>query len=202
MIETIAFDFGRVVGFFNHGRTLAKLAAHTDMSPGDMYAAVYDGELEDQFESGRIGEREFLGRFRSLCRLRCDEDYLPPAIADIFWPNEALCAVIPQLKQRYRLVLGSNTNPIHARQFLTQFADTLRHFDAVVLSFEIGARKPGRAFYEHVIRAAACPPERCVFVDDLAANVAGARACGLEGIVYSDMGSLRTGLSRLGVRVE
>src|SRR5579862_3523290 len=108
MIKTIAFDFGQVIGFFDHGRTLGKLTAHTDMTEQQMYAAVYDGELEDAFESGRIGEREFLTRFRALCRLRCDEDFLGAAIADIFWPNDALCALLAQLKQSYRLVLGSN----------------------------------------------------------------------------------------------
>jgi glucose-1-phosphatase len=106
------------------------------------------------------------------------------------------------LKQHYRLVLGSNTNPIHARRFLSQFADTLRHFDALVLSFEIGARKPRREFYEQVIRAAACPPANCVFVDDLSANVDGARACGLEGIVYTSTQSLRATLSKLGLQFE
>jgi glucose-1-phosphatase len=202
MIDTLAFDFGQVIGFFDHGRTLAKLVSYTDFTAQQIYAAVYDGELEDAFESGRIGEPEFLARFRTLCRLRCDEDFLAAAIADIFWPNEPLCALLPQLKQRYRLVLGSNTNPIHARRFLAQFADELRYFDASVLSFEIGARKPGRGFYEHVIRAARCPPERCVFVDDLPANVAGARASGLEGIVYANFETLREALLKLGINCD
>jgi putative hydrolase of the HAD superfamily len=121
-------------------------------------------------------------------------------VADIFWPNEELCALIPHLKKRYRLVVASNTNPIHARRFVPQFADTLRHFDALVLSHEVGARKPARAFFEEVIRVASCPPERCLFVDDLPANVAGAKACGIQGIVYSDMEQLRPAMEGLGVR--
>jgi glucose-1-phosphatase len=70
MIEAIVFDFGQVIGFFDHGRTLAKLAPFTDMPPQEMYATIYGGELEDAFESGRIGEAEFLHRFREQCRLR------------------------------------------------------------------------------------------------------------------------------------
>jgi glucose-1-phosphatase len=201
MIESIAFDFGNVIGFFDHGRTLAKLAAYTEMTEAEMYATVYAGELEDGFESGRISEQDFLRRFREMCGIRCDDSYLAAAIADIFKPNELLCALVPQLKKHYRLVLGSNTNPLHAGKFLSQFADTLQHFDAVELSYEIGARKPGRAFYEHIIKSAACPPERCVFVDDLAANAAGASACGLQGIVYTDVESLRTDFQKLGIRV-
>src|ERR1700736_2874039 len=130
MIEAIAFDFGKVIGLFDHGRTLTKLAPLTDMSAQEMYRAIYDGELEDAFDSGLIGEAEFLRRFRELCRLRCNDEFLTSAIADIFWPNDPVCALVARLKPRYRLVLGSNTNPIHARRFLPQFADTLRHFDA------------------------------------------------------------------------
>jgi len=202
MIETLAFDFGQVIGFFDHGRTLSKLGPFTAMSERDMFAAIYDGELEDEFESGRISEKEFLRRFRTLCRLGCDEDAIAAAVADIFSPNEKLCALIPLLQKRYRLVLGSNTNPIHARHYLTQFAATLRHFDALVLSHEIGARKPARAFFEQVIHVAACPPERCVFVDDLPANVAGARACGLRGIVYTDIDNLQSGLRKMGIEFD
>ena len=173
MIETLAFDFGQVIGFFDHGRTASKLARHTDLSEADMLAAIYGGDLEDSFESGRIAEHEFLARVRSLCRLRCEDDVIAAAVADIFWPNEPLCALIPELKQRYRLILGSNTNSLHARRFLAQFAGTLEHFDALVLSFEVRARKPARAFFEQIISAAACPPQRCLFIDDLPVNVAG-----------------------------
>src|SRR5262249_25627356 len=98
--------------------------------------------------------------------------------------------------------LGSNTSELHSRQFLRQFADTMRYFDAIVLSHEVGARKPLPAFYEHCLRRASCAPEECVFIDDLAANVAGAQACGLQGIVYRSSDDLRRRLAALGVRVD
>jgi FMN phosphatase YigB (HAD superfamily) len=199
MIETIAFDFGRVLGFFDHGRTLAKLVAHTDMSAREIYEEIYCGDLEDEFESGRISDVEFLRRFRARCRLKCDEDYLAAAVADIFWPNEPLCALIPRLKQRYRLVLGSNTNAIHARRFVPQFAGILSHFDALVLSHEIGVRKPRPEFFQHIVKVSGSPASRCVFIDDLPANVEGARASGLHGIVYTEMEPLCLALRQLGV---
>jgi glucose-1-phosphatase len=199
MIDTIAFDFGRVIGFFDHSRTLAKLVAHTDMTAREMYDEIYRGELEDEFESGRISDVEFLRRFRARCRLQCDEDYLAAAVADIFWPNEPLCALIPRLKQRYRLVLGSNTNAIHARHFALQFAGILGHFDALVLSHEIGVRKPRPEFFQHIVQVSGSPAEQCVFIDDLSANIEGARAVGLQGIVYTEMEPLCLGLRQHGV---
>src|SRR5262245_62190179 len=132
MIETIVFDFGNVVGFFDHRRALDRMARHTDFTADEIWAAAYTRELEDALESGRIRGADFLRRLRELCRLRCDDDVLAAAFADIFWPNENVCALIPGLKPRYRLLLGSNTNELHARQFRRQFADVLRHFDALV----------------------------------------------------------------------
>jgi putative hydrolase of the HAD superfamily len=202
MIETVAFDFGQVIGFFDHGRTFNKLEFYSALSPAEMNKIFFDSDLEDAFESGRIGEDEFLQRVRTLLGLRCDKEAIAAAVADIFWPNEALCTLVPLLKTRYRLVLGSNTNPIHARHFVPQFKETLRHFDALILSHEVSARKPGREFFREIIRVAGCRAESCVFIDDLAANIAGARACGLQGIVYSDIDDLRRSLEELGVSLS
>lgn len=55
-------------------------------------------------------------------------------------------------------------------------------FDAVVISGEVGMRKPEPRIYRHTAAALGLPPERCVFVDDLAANVRGAVAAGMVGV--------------------
>ncbi|HYV38858.1 MAG TPA: HAD family phosphatase [Gemmataceae bacterium] len=201
MIETIAFDFGKVIGYFDHGRALAKLAPHTPLSEQQMFAQIFGTDLEYQFESGRISAAEFVRQLRSLCRLRCSEEQITAAVADIFWPNDELCALIPHLKKRYRLVLGSNTNAIHAPHYRAMFADTLKHFDTLIMSHEIGVCKPERAFYEKLISVAGCPAERCVFVDDMPVNIEAANACGLRGIVYTRFDELRTDLRNLGVAV-
>jgi putative hydrolase of the HAD superfamily len=107
-----------------------------------------------------------------------------------------------RLAGRYRLILGSNTNPVHARQFKPQFAATLQHFKGLVLSHEIGARKPRPEFFRQVLAVSASPAARCVFVDDLPDNIAGARACGLHGIVYTGMDALQDDLKRIGVIVD
>lgn len=202
MIEAIVFDFGKVIGFFDHHRTLSRLTPYTDMSADEMFAAIFGGELEDAFESGRIDEEEFLRRFLAVCRLNCDGAVLAAAVADIFWPNEPLIALLPRLKERYRLVLGSNTNPTHARHFVPQFAEALSHFHGIVLSHEVGVRKPRAEFFEHCGRLAGCAPASCVFIDDLPANVAGAVACGWHGIVYTDLVALRNDLRTLGVDLD
>lgn len=202
-MKAIVFDFGNVIGFFDHRVALNKLTPFTDMAVADMLMTVYGGELEVAFESGRIGTAEFLRQFRELCRLTCADDFLCAAVADIFRPNEPVCALIPRLKAAgYRLLLGSNTNEVHAAHFRQQFADTLRHFDVLVLSHEAQVRKPLPGFFEFCQRLTGCAPHECVFIDDLAGNVAGAVACGWHGIVYLDPQDLAARLKKLGVRWE
>jgi putative hydrolase of the HAD superfamily len=199
MIQTIVFDFGNVIGFFDYGLTAERLARHSHLSADDIRRFIYGGELEDAYESGRITSAEFLRRVRTGCGLTCPDEVLTPTFADMFWPNEPVCALVPRLRPRYKLLLGSNTNELHARHFLRQFADTMRHFDGLVLSHEVGARKPRPEFFRYAQRLADCAPEECLFIDDLPANVAGARALGWQGLVYSPGADLPAELAKAGV---
>jgi putative hydrolase of the HAD superfamily len=59
-------------------------------------------------------------------------------------------------------------------------------FDAVVLSFEVGAHKPDPAIYLEALRRLGNPPaERCVFVDDQVAYCDGAAALGLRTLLIA-----------------
>jgi glucose-1-phosphatase len=171
------------------------------MAPEEMFQAVYGGGLEDAFEEGKISPADFLKKCRQLCRLRCDEDFMATAFADIFQPNPEVCDLIPQLAGRYRILLGSNTNELHSRQFLRQFAEVLGQFHHLVLSCRINIRKPEAGFFEHCRQKAECQASECLFIDDLPANIAGAQAVGLHGIVYRPDGTLRQQLGAHGVKI-
>lgn len=200
-MQTVIFDFGNVVAFFDHWKTLDKLVPFTEMSGKEMYETVYVGRLEDDFEAGRIGADAFLDLFIERCGLRCDRAFLAAACADIFEPNPEVCGLIERLHGNVRLVLGSNTNPVHAAHFTKQYRDVLRRFDGLVLSHEVGARKPHAPFFAACHRLAAGRPDECVFVDDLPANIAGAEAFGFRGIVYRPGENLEGALRSLGVGV-
>jgi epoxide hydrolase-like predicted phosphatase len=57
-------------------------------------------------------------------------------------------------------------------------------FDAVLISGEIGMRKPDPEIFLHAAALLGLPPDACVFVDDLEQNAEGARAVGMDGIVH------------------
>jgi epoxide hydrolase-like predicted phosphatase len=59
-------------------------------------------------------------------------------------------------------------------------------FDAVVLSHEVGLRKPDPEIYALAARRLGVPPEACVVVDDLITNVTAAGAAGMRAILHQD----------------
>lgn len=59
-------------------------------------------------------------------------------------------------------------------------------FDAVVLSYESGCRKPEREIFRMAAERAGVPGDQCVLVDDLAVNCAGAEQAGWHAVDFTD----------------
>ncbi|UBU14749.1 HAD family hydrolase [Nonomuraea gerenzanensis] len=59
-------------------------------------------------------------------------------------------------------------------------------FDAVVISGEVGMRKPEPRIFEHALGRIGLTGEQCVFIDDIEANIVAARALGIAGIHHRD----------------
>jgi putative hydrolase of the HAD superfamily len=70
-------------------------------------------------------------------------------------------------------------------------------FDAVVISAEVGMRKPEERIFRLAARLLGLRPEECVFIDDIEANVLAARAIGLTGIHHRESGLTARQLSEL-----
>ncbi len=70
-------------------------------------------------------------------------------------------------------------------------------FNDVVLSFQVGARKPDRAIFQLCARRAGAAPGNCLLVDDNPGNCAGARAAGWQAIHFVDNATAITELDRL-----
>jgi FMN phosphatase YigB (HAD superfamily) len=201
----LIFDFGNVVGFFDYLRACERFAVHRGMTGTafrDMLIERGFAGLLVEFESGRIGPDEFADRLMELAGVRLPYGDFVRAWEDIFWPNEPLAGLIRSLKEKgHPLFLGSNTNVLHATHYRRQFAGTLDLFDGIILSYEVGQMKPAREFFDACVRAAGRPASSCVFVDDIAENVEGARDAGLAAIHYVDTPMLITELKRAGIAV-
>jgi putative hydrolase of the HAD superfamily len=76
-------------------------------------------------------------------------------------------------------------------------ADFPSLFDTVVLSGEVGMRKPEERIFLHAAETLGLDPRECVFIDDIEANVAAAVACGMTGVHHTDTAATAAALQDL-----
>jgi epoxide hydrolase-like predicted phosphatase len=201
----LIFDFGNVVAHFDYRKAATTLGDRLGLSGEallDRLRPLGFSDLVKSYESGRMTAEAFSKGVSELVGLAITHDEFAAAWSDIFSLNESIAPVLAALKRAgYTLVLGSNTNDLHANQFRRQFAETLSHFDRLVLSYEVGHIKPSAVFYLACAEAAGADPGDCVFIDDLSENVEGARAAGLVGILYQQTEGLIRDLGSIGIQL-
>jgi putative hydrolase of the HAD superfamily len=196
-IEAVGLDIGRVVLDFDFAPLLAKVAPLTRLSVEEIVTWFRKAELQEAFETGRISPEDFVREVKEALLLDMTDRDFVEAWNSIFTETEGMESLLGELSPRIPLIAGTNTNALHLAHIRTNHA-ALSRFDDVVASCEIGHRKPESAFYRELVSRAGVSPERLFFADDLEANVAGAKAVGLQAILFEGAGPLREHLESLG----
>lgn len=171
MIHAIIFDcFGVLVhGSLDHLRSLVPLehlARLNDLSHSSDYGYVTKAEYLQ-------GVGELLGRSATDIANIIHAQYVR---------NERMVELASSLRGEYKVGMLSNVGRgVIDQLFSPSELDTL--FDVVILSSEVGMVKPNADIYELAARELNLTPEECLMIDDLPANVAGAKAVGMQGVV-------------------
>jgi putative hydrolase of the HAD superfamily len=202
-VRALLFDFGNVIGFFDHRRGAANVAALLGADPAQVYSYFFETDLEDRYDRGLIESAELLAMLRAEFGMAdAPEAELAAAFGSIFRRNEPVIDVIMRVPRSVRLLLGSNTNDLHYRTFSAMFADVFARFDAMVLSYMAKCRKPDARFFEVCVAAAGCTPNEVLFFDDKAENVESARVLGIRGVVYTPEVDVAAVLRASGIPIE
>lgn len=179
-IDAFLFDLGNVLVRFSHETMMVQMAAVTGQSVLRIRQLLVDEGLLVALESGELTEEAFVRAFQNDAKKPFSSESFLLAMADIFTPIPETVALLPRLKSLgKRLVLVSNTSSIHfCREQRRQ--PWLSQFHAHVLSYKIGIMKPHAAFYRHALNESGTSADRCLFIDDIAANVEGASEAGFQ----------------------
>ncbi|QDU38426.1 Alpha-D-glucose-1-phosphate phosphatase YihX [Maioricimonas rarisocia] len=200
-LRTILFDLGNVLVHFSHERMYTQIGQICGLPQAEMRTQVEESGLHIEFECGRLSECEFHERLQQQLGRSIDRPDLRRTVADIFELNEAMMPVLDRLREAgLRLVLLSNTNETHITWVRERF-NVLDRFDALVLSYEVGAVKPDDAIYRAALEAIDCDPTECFYTDDIADYVHKARGHGLQAEVFTGVSELRRHLMERGLNV-
>ena len=141
-LPVLVFDFGNVVAYFDYRRFYDRLGARLGRSGESVRTQLREAgfkKLHVPFESGLLPATAFAESVTASLGLSLPFEDFVRDFEDIFWLNEPVARLIAALDSAgYTLILGSNTNALHAPFYRRQFAATLDRFDAIVLSHEVG----------------------------------------------------------------
>ena len=197
-INTIIFDLGNVLLFFDWNITADRLCARTGRLRRELDDYIVTTPFVNQLCIGELSRERF---FEIIARdLGFDGDYEEFSLiwSEIFDPNEPMIRLAASLKGRYRRFILSNTNAIHMDYVFAHYP-FIHEFDGAILSQEVGLLKPDARIYQLALEKYGLDPARTVFVDDILANVDGARAVGLQAIHYQSIEQVRQELTKVGV---
>jgi len=154
-------------------------------------------EAVRRFERGEIARDEFATSV--IKELKIDlspSDFLRKFVEWAREPSPEAISLLGRLGRGYRIAALSNANELHTPLHRKRFEDVI---DTFYFSDEIGAVKPDRAIFEHVIRDLDVPPERIAFFDDTPVNVKAARNAGIEAYAAEGLEALEARLRHLGL---
>jgi glucose-1-phosphatase len=202
MPKFLYFDLGNVLLFFDHRRAARQLAALAGVDEGAVFDYIFASDLNTRCDAGLVTGPEFAAGFREQFSCEADDGAIFRASSRIFRVNTPMKGIVSQLRTAgHRLGILSNTCDMHFDWFGSGYYSPIPEaFDVIVLSYRLQLSKPDRAIYEQAARQAGVAPEDVFYVDDMPANVEGARAAGFDAVLFTSAAQYAEDLRSRGVR--
>jgi putative hydrolase of the HAD superfamily len=198
-ITTIIFDIGRVlIGIHSDGEQFGALMRAIGIDPREALDRYWSTEEVRRHMTGELGPEDFHRAVAERFGLDYDFASFKKAWCDIFQPMPGMEELFRDLSRRYAIGILSDTDPIHW-EYLRGELPWLQAAAKPALSFEVGCLKPHPAMFEAAAANCGTAMPKCLFIDDLSANVEGARHSGMRGLQFINPEKLRKDLIGSGV---
>lgn len=185
MIKNLIFDMGQVLIHWDPEQIMYAdgVTDKEDMALINKY--MYHTSDWSLMDWGYVNEEkmEKLARERLPERLWDSVHKLLFGWYDHIYPMEGMATLIKDYKEMgLNIYLLSNASSLLHEYF--PHIPGSEYFTDKVVSADVKMIKPMHEIYEYAISKFDIKPEESVFIDDLCANVAAARLCGLHGYVF------------------
>jgi len=193
--ETIIFDLGEVIIDLDSKKVIDQFQKHSDKSAEEIIRLISKSQDLINYEVGKMTDVEFCQVVNELLSIE-----LSQASFEAIW-NSFLGTIhldklrlMLDLKEKYNVLILSNTNAIHQRAFDRHIGELIPSktmadmVHTAYYSHELGLRKPDPHIYQKVIDLQNLNPAKTLFFDDRLENITAAQARGIQAIqvTYSD----------------
>jgi putative hydrolase of the HAD superfamily len=201
MVDAVIFDFGGVLTLSGPIREeLHRYERQLDLPRDTIVQAIGSGPSWEAASTGAMAESDYWAQVAADFAPR-----LPPAFGRFqhgTLPYEELdprvAALVREMRGQVKTGLLSNAT-ISLAGYLRRLPGVSGLFDDIVISAEVGLRKPDLEIYRLTVQRLGVEANRAVMIDDKARNTLAAQAAGMYAIVYVSPDQLRQELQRLGL---
>jgi len=185
-VKAVIFDFGGVLCFPPTDDQIARAAAACGIDVPRFLEAFW--KIRPEYDRGTLGPHDYWTAFAKMTGRKFDREHIEEMVRrEIdFWSayDERVLAWARELRtQGFRLGILSNL-PSPLGKHLRIRPWFLDHFDQVTFSYELLLMKPEAEIYQRAIAGLGIRPSEALFLDDRPENVVGARAAGLQAVLF------------------
>lgn len=202
MIRNIVLDVGRVLVAWQPQDAMRKLGISEEAVEA-MTQKLFQSGVWNEADRGVLSDDEFLE-----LAIRQVPEY--EAEVTLFWNNiETAIWQFPYAKEwirtmkkaGYRVYILSNYGNWSFEK-TKEALNFIEDADGFIFSYQVKQIKPDAQIFQALFEKYDLKAEESVFLDDLSANVEGARAVGMQGIVFTGLEEALCELKKLGVEIK
>lgn len=174
----VDIDFNRALGVWSNlsGAPLAQL----------QHSFAFDNAFE-QHERGAISDEEFAAELCKVLDINLSYEQFAVGWQAIFvgLRQQTLTRMRALREAGHRVVILSNTNNLHCEVWPKHYPEVMQVADTLYLSHQMQMRKPEQKIYQVVLEKEGFSASQAVFFDDHPANIAAAKAAGIESVLVT-----------------
>ena len=200
-IKAVLFDIGGVLNKNVFPQSCGEVAMLFEVSKEQATKAIFESLPDIQ-----IGKHKEPGFWRDIAD-RLGKP-LPEGTETLWYDldakycdvNQELISIAKKIKSEgIKIGVLSNTEP--QRGQFNRDKGLLDHFDPVILSYEVGLRKPEAGIFRHALDKLSLPARNVAFIDDHESNLESARNLGIHTHLYKSVDGLRDWLNEIGIEI-
>jgi len=197
-IDLLLLDVDGVLVHYQRAQRVLHLAQALEVPTPTVQAALYDSGLEAAHDNGTLDGPAYLARLGALLGRPVDVTTWTAARQAASHPQHAVLQRLQALQLPIAVLTNNGALMVQALPtLLPELFPALQ--GRVFCSADFGLRKPAPAVFMRALDVLGVAPSRTLFVDDLFANVRGARAAGLHAETVRDGRGLGKVLKRYAV---
>jgi putative hydrolase of the HAD superfamily len=198
-IQAVIFDYGNVLSRPQTSSDLNAMAEGCGMPIGRFFDSYWKFRLA--YDRGELKGPSFWTSVTAEVGKTPTPDKISELVSlDVqSWLhiNQATMTWAVQLRRAgIRLALLSNM-PFEIARYIESNCPWVSYFDPLIFSCDLGSVKPELTIYKNCLARLNVLPDKVLFLDDRAENVAAATQLGIPGLVFDDMGKVSREVERL-----